>query len=172
MINTSEIQQRMERGLCARPDCAGKADHTIHPTNTLCALHWGDARLAARSKGRMNAYGVDHWSIDQCCDCGAPRPYGAPARAGLYQCPACTQAAQAKAPPSGPAPAHTGQGSVTPVWHKGRNVKVAEKDCDRCGAPIDLRKNPSGRVYPADRGEHAPHRCSAHKSKAPAGGAP
>lgn len=49
---------------------------------------------------------------------------------------------------------------VTPVWKKGRNVAVAEKACDRCGKRINIRKNATGRHYPADIDGPAPHRCA------------
>lgn len=52
----------------------------------------------------------------------------------------------------------------SPTWRTGRNVKVREKDCSRCGYLIDIRKNAEGKHYPAEHGSKYAHRCPAASS--------
>jgi len=152
-LSISEIQHRITIGLCARPDCAERADAGVDKRNHLCTAHYEAAVVAARRKGHEGAFGVHHWSFDLCCDCGAPRPAGEVETAGLYRCVACVQRAL------GMAPAAWSQvhGGASPRWRKGENVKTGEGVCRNCGEAHDWRRNPTGKRYLAQRGERAPH---------------
>jgi len=157
----AHIETRMAAGVCVRPDCTEPVDD-VDERNVLCAQHYLDGIAAARAKGRTCAFGFDHWDAARCCDCGAARPQGETAGAGLYRCQACIAEAVRREGESVTARLQAEaarDGTATPRWRKGQNVKLGEAVCKFCDERIDWRRNPAGRRYPAVHGGRPPHRC-------------